>query len=1028
VKYILLHLHFIVFSSYSGFAQYTPAMPATQTGTTLSNPFGGTTPYSDLRYQYILLASDLTAGGMVVNDVLKSIGFSVSGGSTKTYGGFTIYMKHTNASTISTFDVTGLTLVYPPTNPFINNTAGWKDFSFSNPFIWNGINNILVSICWNNVSTSAGLRTNSSSTGTNRAYVHQATSGTGCNLTGTTVSQNVPRTRFGIQPKITSFTPASVCASSNQTVTITGKYFTGTSAVSIGGTAAASFIVNSDTQITATIGVGTTGTITVTTPQGTGTSTSSISVNTIPNVTASPNIQSICSGVSTGINLTSNVLGTTFSWLTVSNTSVIGESITAQSGASINDNLTNTTTSPVTLNYTVTPTASGCTGTPIMVLITVKPIPSATASPNTQSLCSGSATGISLTSNVSGATFSWLTVSNSGVSGESTSVQISSNINDNLINTTTSSETLNYIVTPTATGCTGTSITVPITVNPYPTATALPDTQTICSGVSTGVSLTSDVAGTTFSWFTDFNGSVIGESTTAQSGSNITDTLTNVTTFPITLNYLVTPTAAGCLGTSIDVPITVKTNPIVTAIPNTQTICSEILPEISFESDLIGTTFSWSTIANSSIGGESSTIQTGLSITDLLTNTTTSPITLNYSVTPLFEGCSGQSISVPITVNPSLATISAEGSTTLCEGYQVLLLANTGSDLTYQWYINSIPISAQNNSILIVDSTGNYNVSVLNNYNCYSNSNTIPVTVNTNPLTQIIFTSSPTTFCQGDSVVLSVSNDPSLSYQWQNNGINILDATSDQLTVYDSGIYSIIATNGYNCSTGSTTQNVTVNPLPGSGISALSNTTFCEGDSVILQGSYIANGTYSWSNQNGIISNSDTSSLVVFDSGSYFYQIVDSNTCSNQSDTIDIIVNSHNPSEIYTTSLGSYSLNGTTYTESGVYIQYLQTINGCDSVLTLNLVIQDLGFDLATSNDHNFLVYPNPVRGNKVFFRKSSSVFVEVIDVTNALGQKIDFKLHDQMIELMPNTKSGIYFIHILSDKRSAFYPVVINE
>ena len=116
--------------------QYTPAMPSIDSGwgSSGTTPFGGnTTAYSDLKDQYILLATDLTAGGMVANDVLTSIGFYVSGGTTKTYNGLTIYLKQTTASTISAFDGTGLTLVYQA-NSTLTNAPGWKDFSFTNGF------------------------------------------------------------------------------------------------------------------------------------------------------------------------------------------------------------------------------------------------------------------------------------------------------------------------------------------------------------------------------------------------------------------------------------------------------------------------------------------------------------------------------------------------------------------------------------------------------------------------------------------------------------------------------------------------------------------------------------------------------------------------------------------------------------------------------------------------------------------------------------------------------------------------------
>ncbi|MXV16037.1 IPT/TIG domain-containing protein [Hufsiella ginkgonis] len=76
-----------------------------------------------------------------------------------------------------------------------------------------------------------------------------------------------PGFTFGFEPAITSFLPT--VAKAGTAVTITGTNFTGANAVSFGGVAAASFVVNSSTSITAVAGTGASGQVKVVTPLGT---------------------------------------------------------------------------------------------------------------------------------------------------------------------------------------------------------------------------------------------------------------------------------------------------------------------------------------------------------------------------------------------------------------------------------------------------------------------------------------------------------------------------------------------------------------------------------------------------------------------------------------------------------------------------------------------------------------------------------------------------------------------------------------
>ena len=87
-------------------------------------------------------------------------------------------------------------------------------------------------------------------------------------------------------PVISGLAPTSGLAAGGTSVVITGTGFTGATAVQFGGTAAASFVVNSDTQITAVSPAGSGAvTVGVTTPYGSGTSAGTFTYIPPPAVT-----------------------------------------------------------------------------------------------------------------------------------------------------------------------------------------------------------------------------------------------------------------------------------------------------------------------------------------------------------------------------------------------------------------------------------------------------------------------------------------------------------------------------------------------------------------------------------------------------------------------------------------------------------------------------------------------------------------------------------------------------------------------
>jgi hypothetical protein len=126
------------------------------------------------------------------------------------------------------------------------------------------------------------------------------------NVTGATGTGIAKGFIFFPAPQITSFTPGSAYA--GEEVTINGKYFTGATAVTFGGTAALSFSVVSDNVITAIVGEGSSGAVSVTTPGGTVSQTGfTYLVSTIAPVITS--FTPVTGPIGTTVTITGNYFG-----------------------------------------------------------------------------------------------------------------------------------------------------------------------------------------------------------------------------------------------------------------------------------------------------------------------------------------------------------------------------------------------------------------------------------------------------------------------------------------------------------------------------------------------------------------------------------------------------------------------------------------------------------------------------------------------------------------------------------------------
>ena len=274
---------------------------------------------------------------------------------------------------------------------------------------------------------------------------------------------------------------------------------------------------------------------------------------TEPTLTAnSPASQTVCAGQSVSISGGIATWGTRY-WQggTVNGVST---------GNASSPNSTGTLNTQGVFNFYYRPNNDGCWGNQQATSVTVNPLPVASATPTSQAICSGSITSIALSSSLGSTSYSWVASGTPGVGGYSGGSGAS--IAQTLTNNTGGPGTVTYTITPTTDGCPGANIQVVVTVNPIPDAIATPASQSICSGQLTSISLTSGVTGTNYAW--TVSGTAGTSGFVDGSGNSIAQVLSKTTGSSGTVTYVVTPTAATCVGGSISVPITVDPLPTPT--------------------------------------------------------------------------------------------------------------------------------------------------------------------------------------------------------------------------------------------------------------------------------------------------------------------------------------------------------------------------------------------------------------------------------------------------------------------------------
>jgi PKD repeat protein len=400
-----------------------------------------------------------------------------------------------------------------------------------------------------------------------------------------------------------------------------------------------------------------------------------VTVSPLPQASASPSPDTICTASETNIILSSSVIGSSFTWYSLSPASIAGAG--NGSGSPIQNTLVNSDTTPGTVFYVITPEAAGCTGPADTMNVVVNPGAAIQFTPANQTICSGQQTQlVNISSPASGASFSWTSQAN-GVAGVAASGTSSIPV-QTLTNNGNITDTVLYTVTSEYLSCPGETAVYFIPVKPVP-HDILPAAQTICSGAnSAAILLTSTVAGATFFWTGSSTNGVTGFTDKGLTSTIPSQTLVNGSDTAGSVIFSIIPIAEGCNGPDSAYTITVNPLPDV-ILPAAQIICDRATSNaVNLTSDIPGSTFSWTSAANGTLSGNTAS-GSGNIPAQTLHNSGSLADTLTFSIAASALGCVGPDSDYMIVVNPTPAVNFAPGAQTLCDGQTSLAIAITSA-------------------------------------------------------------------------------------------------------------------------------------------------------------------------------------------------------------------------------------------------------------------------------------------------------------------------------------------------------------
>ncbi|MBL7943365.1 MAG: PKD domain-containing protein [Flavobacteriales bacterium] len=276
-----------------------------------------------------------------------------------------------------------------------------------------------------------------------------------------------------------------------------------------------------------------------------------------------------------------------------------------------------------------------------------------------------------------------------------------------------------------------------------------------------------------------------------------------------------------------------------------------------------------------------------------------------------------------------------------------------------------------------------------------------------------------TSFCTGGSVVLEAEGDG--TFEWSN------EASGDQITVSETGSFSVTITDENSCQAVSNVINVNVSDSPVPTLTANGSTEVCDGATVVLSSS--SADSYMWYLNGDVIEGADNQDFEATMAGAYTVVVTNSDACNGVGESAAVFVEVNpqpvadaqfnadpgslevqfiNNSTLATGYLWDFG-DGTTstlanpvhtYTLGGNYDVVLTAYNGnCEDTFELSL----LGVDIdEMQSPSSWTLYPNPACEQIVIAFQGAGLSRWNVSIFDMAGREIMSRTESSALIMLP--------------------------